>query len=255
MRQSGGAVKATANRYFDRLRSLTGKRSTRAATAAFVRAHRAPGESLDSLAHRLGVNRIIEEPLPFEGGLFELQGGELIIRLNVESPFVRRRFTLAHEIGHLLFGKPGLRSERDENPELERACDCIASELLMPSEDAIAFIRSLGEPSPEKLKIIASKYAVSLQTAAIRVHADLCLWKCFIGCWQRNPQIKTTWFVGRRRWDRTAPDSYSLDLALSADTTVRSKELWQRGPVADPVWLKLLRIESGRVLGLIGFVN
>jgi len=135
----------------------------------------------------------------------------------------------------------------------------LAAELLMPSEDAITFIRSLGKPSPEKLSTIASKYAVSLQAAAIRVHADFGLWKCFIGCWERHPQIKTTWFVGRRRWDRTEPDSYSLDLALSSDGPVESKELWQRGPIADPIWLNLLRIGNGdlssRVLGLIGFVN
>jgi hypothetical protein len=235
--------------------SLVGEKNPDLAIEAFVRAHHPAGEPLDALAARLGVSRIIEEPLPFEGGLFQLPHGELIIKLNAKSPFVRQRFTLAHEIGHLLLGKPGLRSSCGDDPDLERACDSIAAELLMPTEDATAFIQSLGQPSPEKLKIIASKYAVSVHATAVRVHAGLGLWKCFIGLWERHPQIKTVWFVGRRRWDRTEPDSYSLDLALSSDTSVQSKELWQKGPSADPVWLNLLRTEAGRVLGLVAFVN
>lgn len=224
--------------------------------AALVRRCRAPGEPLEAIARRLGVARIMEETLPFEGGLFQLPRGELIIKLNAKSPFVRKRFTLAHEIGHLLLKRPGLRSSCGRDAELEKACDAIASELLMPSQDATEYIKSLGQPSPEKLNAIASKYAVSVHSAAIRVHADLGLWRCFIGCWDRHPQIKTVWFVGRRRWDRTEPDSYSLDLALSSSVPVQSKELWQRGPNADPVWLNLLRIgDNDRVLGLIGFVN
>lgn len=248
-------MKAGANRYLARLCSSTGERDPKRATAAFVRSRRATGEPLDVLANRLGVSKIIEEPLAFEGGLFQLPHGELVIKLNAKSPLARKRFTLAHEIGHLLFGKPGLRSSCGDDPDLERACDSIAAELLMPTEDATAFIQSLGQPSPEKLKIIASKYAVSVHAAAVRVHAGLGLWKCFIGLWERHPQIKTVWFVGRRRWDRTEPDSYSLDLALSSDTPVQSKELWQRGSFSDPVWLNLLRTGGGRVLGLVAFVN
>lgn len=131
----------------------------------------------------------------------------------------------------------------------------IAAELLMPSDDAIAFISGLGKPSPEKLKAIASRYSVSLQAAARRVHSDFGLWRCSVGCWDRYPEIKTRWFVGRRLWDRTAPDSCSLDLALSSAAPVQSKEWWQRGPNAEPVWLNLLRLDDGRVLGLVGFVN
>lgn len=246
----------TKNRTAARFRSLGRWENSSPAVAAFVGARRFPGETLDAMALRLGVSRILEERLAFEGGLFQLPHGELVIKLNAASPPKRKRFTLAHEIGHLLLGTvPGMRSKCGGEPELERACDKIAAELLMPSGDAIAFIRGLGPPSPEKLKTIATKYTVSLQTAAIRVHADFRLWKCFIGYWERHPQIKTLWFVGQRRWDRVEPDSYSLDLALSSETPVQSQELWQRGPSADPVWLKLLRHDDNRVLGLIGFLN
>lgn len=225
--------------------------------AAFVRDHRPSGEPLETFAYRLGISRIVREALPFEGGLFDLPGGELIIKLNANSPLTRGRFTLAHELAHLLLDTvPAFRKATSQTDELlERACDMIAAELLMPSHEARQFIQDLGSPSPEKLKTLADRYTVSLHAAAIRVHFDFQLWKCFIGCWECRPKIRTTWFVGRRLWDRTEPDSGSLGLALSSDGSVQSKEVWQRGPNPSPVWLNLLRLDDARVLGLIGFVN
>jgi IrrE N-terminal-like domain len=246
-------MKTTSSRTRSRLLGRTADSTY--AVAAFVGAHRFPGEALEAMALRVGASRILEERLPYEGGLFQLPHGELVIKLNAASPRTRKRFTLAHEIGHLLLGRPGLRSTCGQNQELERKCDAIASELLMPTDEAGAYIKELGKPSPEKLRMIAAKYTVSLQAAAIRVHADLGLWKCCVGFWERHPQIKTLWFVGYRRWDRPEPDSYSLDLALSSDTPVRSQEFWQRGPFRDPVWLNLLGNDNGRVLGLVDFLN
>jgi hypothetical protein len=250
-------MKFRANRYLARIATTVGVQDPTRAVQIFVKDKLGKHPSLETLAHDLGVGEIVEETLHFEGGVFNLPERGLVIKLNSDSSPSRKRFTLAHEIAHLLLGTvPGLRSTCREDQMLESACDSLAAELLMPSEDAIAFIRNLGRPSPEKLKIIASKYAVSLHMAAIRVHADFHIWKCFIGMWERFPQIKTTWFVGRRRWDRVEPDSSSLDLALSSDTAVRATEVWERGPDRDPIWLDLLRIGSkGRVLGLIGFVN
>lgn len=244
-----------ANPYVKQICLETGERSQTAAIAAFVRTRRSANESLHALAGRLGVTNIIEEPLQFEGGVFEKAPGALIIKLNSKSPFVRRRFTLAHEVAHLLLGKPGLRSASRDNPALERTCDSIASELLMPLDDVSGFVGNLGQPSPKKLQTIASRYAVSVRTAAIRVHADLSLWKCFVGLWERYPEVKTSWFVGRRRWDRTEPSSTSLDAALASDASVRLTEVWQRGPSAVTVWLNLQRTTGDRVLGLIAFVN
>lgn len=219
-----------------------------------VRTNRLPGESLRAMALRLGVGRIIEEAMPFDGGFYELPQGERIIKLNATSPSTRKRFTLAHEIGHLLLGEQGL-SSCGHNQELERKCDTIAAELLMPTNEAISFVKSLGQPSPEKLKSVAQQYSVSLQTAAIRLHSDFQLWKCCIGCWQRHPQIETAWFVGRRRWNSVDPDAYALDLALASEEPVKVEEWWQRGPSAQPVSLILQRLDANRVLGLVGFVD
>lgn len=232
-------------------------KTLRTEIAALVKRHHDPSEPLEAMALRCGVSKIIAEPLSFDGGVFQLPNGELIIKLNADSVPTRKRFTLAHEIGHLLLGKPGLRSSCGRDQELERKCDAIASELLMPTDETISVVTSLGKPTPEKLKALASRFDVSLHAAAFRVHRDLGLWKCFIGCWQRRPEVKTGWFVGyRRRWDSVEPDEHSLDLALASETSVQSREYWQRGPQAEPVWLNLLRLgKSDRVVGLVGFVN
>lgn len=249
-------MKSRVNSYLARIASLVGEQDAHRALQVFVGAQRTGNESLDALARKLGVSRIIEQKLPFEGGLFQLAGGELVIKLNAESSFVRKRFTLAHEIGHLLLKTvPAFRSTRRTHAALEGTCDLIAAELLMPTAEAADFVRGLGSPSPEKLRGIASKYAVSMQTAALRVHDDFKLWKCSIGMWERLQETRTVWFVSHRRWDAIEPDSCSLELALASNSSVLTNDLWRRGMFTDPVWLKLLGIGNSRVLGLVDFVS
>jgi hypothetical protein len=243
---------ARVNPYVKRIASLVDEQDTNRAIQVFVKRKRSPQQSLDALARSLGVTAIVEERLPFEGGLFELEGGKLLIKLNSLSSVARRRFTLAHEIAHLLLGTvPAFRKAHGSDVALESACDSVAAELLMPSEEGLEFVRQLGAPAPEKLQVVASKYSVSLQAAAIRVHSDFKLWKCCVGFWELDPDIKTRWFVGKRRWDRVEPDSYSFELAVSATRAVKSTELWQTGPYSDPVSLNLLHLGNDRVLGLV----
>ena len=249
-------MKSSTNPYLTRIASLVGEKDPGHGLQVFVKTHRAAGESLEDLACKLGVSRIIEQRLPYEGCLFKLPDGELVIKLNSESSFVRKRFTLAHEIAHLFLKTvPAFRSTRRADGALERTCDMIAAELLMPTEETTDFVRELGAPSPEKLRAIAARYAVSMQTAAIRVHDGFGLWKCSVGMWERSPRARTIWFVGRRRPDAVQPDPHCLDLALASSSSVRVNDLWQRGESTFPVWLNLLGIGNSRVLGLVDFVN
>ncbi len=249
-------MKLRTNLYLDRIATIVGVQGRGHALEKFVNSQRSADESLEALARKLGVSRIAEERLPFDGGLFELASGELVIKLNSESSFVRKRFTLAHEIAHLLLNTvPAHRSTSRTDEALERTCDLIAAELLMPSAEVSDFARGLGPPSPEKLRGIASKYAVSMQAAALRVRGDLGLWKCSIGMWERSSKVRTLWFVGGRRCDAVEPDSCCLDLALASNSSVQTSDRWQRGEFTGLVQLNLLAIGSSRVLGLVDFVN
>jgi IrrE N-terminal-like domain len=249
-------MKPRLNRYLSKITSLVSEKDPTRALQLFVEQRRETSEPLEILAKRLGVESIVQERLPFEGGVFRQPNGKLLIKLNASNSFVRRQFTLAHEVGHILLGDmSGRRMACQSDPALERACDCIAAELLMPSKDALPFVRGLGSPGPDKLKIIATRYGVSLHVAAIRVHKDFRLWKCFVGLWEKQTEVKTIWFVGQRRWSKLEPESDSLQLALDSDRPVKTTELWSRGDGSDPVWLDLFHIGGNRVLGLVGFVQ
>lgn len=124
-----------------------------------------PPTDLDLISGRLEITRIwYQHDLPHSGELRQGGGGFEIVC----SPHLgqaRRRFTIAHELAHALFEANPRLAPRD-NRRLERACDEVATELLMPAE---IFARSLGDrTSFEDLGRLARTFEVSLSAAAIR---------------------------------------------------------------------------------------
>jgi Zn-dependent peptidase ImmA (M78 family)/plasmid maintenance system antidote protein VapI len=75
-----------------------------------------------------------------------------LIFINSEIPSDRLRFTLSHELGHIVM-------HRTPNPNMEKQADEFASEFLMPAED----IRySLGRLNFSKLGSLKLKWKVSM---------------------------------------------------------------------------------------------
>jgi Zn-dependent peptidase ImmA (M78 family) len=101
---------------------------------------------LDEIVRRVGV-RVCEEAsvdAEKEAELVVTSSG-FLIRVRPESPPGRRRFSIAHEIGHTLFYS-GLRHQvgrvdRREIDAEEFICDRLASALLMPSCETKALFR------------------------------------------------------------------------------------------------------------------
>lgn len=73
-------------------------------------------------------------------------GGRPIILLNIDSPKDRRRFTLAHEVAHLLMHSSP--SEADEGD-----ADRFAAELLMPAERIRSDFGNVSLASIERLRV------------------------------------------------------------------------------------------------------
>jgi Zn-dependent peptidase ImmA (M78 family) len=125
----------------------------------------------------LEVNRI---PFDVDGISLNLKvsGKRPHIILNASAPQTRQRFTLAHEIGHIIipwhFGT--ILDETDPiEPvsgnayrELEGEANRFASELLMPSKWALKIIEEEPEP-PHFVRRIESEANVSPLAAAIRI--------------------------------------------------------------------------------------
>jgi hypothetical protein len=91
--------------------------------------HVAPTD-LEALKEALNISEFSAEDVPFSGEL-RRQGKKLKVVYSIHLSDNRRRFTIAHELGHALMKKAG-RNCVQEGTEIERLCDMLATEILMP---------------------------------------------------------------------------------------------------------------------------
>jgi Zn-dependent peptidase ImmA (M78 family) len=100
---------------------------------------------LDQVAALWPKLRISIEKLDREGYLIDLgkQGAEIIVREGDDVP--RRRYTIAHELGHCLLKSSAFRDAGDSpdsvDAEVEKWCDQFAAALLMPREWVVRDLR------------------------------------------------------------------------------------------------------------------
>ena len=123
-----------------------------------------PPTDLEAIAHALGAT-IATESIFGSGELRKTGAGYQIVTSKDISP-ERQRFTIAHEIAHLVIEGTGARPPR-RGKELERLCDRLAVELLLP---ASAFVRVLPElPTIGDIFGLARTFQASLTATAQRV--------------------------------------------------------------------------------------
>lgn len=96
------------------------------------------------IAERAGA-RVYVMPLDGYSGSFDFEDGVPVIRVNSTEASVRRRFTMAHEVGHFALGhdarlREGADSFTTTNRDpFEIAANRFAADLLMP-EPAIRYL-------------------------------------------------------------------------------------------------------------------
>jgi Zn-dependent peptidase ImmA (M78 family) len=128
-----------------------------------------------ALAGAVGVTRIIRAPIE-EDGLVQRVGDDAVIVVSSDVAPTRARFTVAHEIGHLILCNAGtdvvaFRSRPTRDVDVERFCDAFAAALLMPRPWIDQNIgRHSGLPT---LLRLADEAGVSLQALFIRVRQRL----------------------------------------------------------------------------------
>ena len=127
---------------------------------------------LNIVAGRLGIEIHREEFVEEIDGLYlRLVDGPAVIALNSSytKPESRRRFTLAHEIGHHLLGRrvsPGRRlffldTAATGRTMMERACNRFAALLLMPEHLVRRHYDELAANPTNRVAIMAERFGVS----------------------------------------------------------------------------------------------
>jgi Zn-dependent peptidase ImmA (M78 family) len=149
-----------------------------AAHAARERTGVPVGEPLpDVLAavETLGVEVLIAS-LPGLAGAYVRRGDIHLALVSAEDPPVRRRFTLAHELGHHeLHGTAAIdtaASLRDFGFDpVEAGANWFAAEFLAPEPAVLACVEALEDDRPnlEMVVRVASRFAVSAKAARIRL--------------------------------------------------------------------------------------
>lgn len=135
-------------------------------------------------AEILGAQVVSRKLQPETSGMLVRDSGVTVIGLNSSHHEVRRRFSVAHELGHLLLhpGRPLLLHEtvrvnfRDatsstatDTEEIE--ANAFAAELLMPEEMVRDQVARAGRPTDRRQFVhrLSETFAVSKQAMEIRL--------------------------------------------------------------------------------------
>jgi len=132
---------------------------------------------LKVICERLGLEYVeLDDPDELDGAILELDGTRVAM-LNKAKPFVRARFTLAHELGHIFLNHDkrefydaevarefGEDVPENVKPPKEQEADAFASELLIPVDQLKRYKGDLK--SPDKM---AGIFQVSKPAMAIAI--------------------------------------------------------------------------------------
>lgn len=131
-----------------------------------------PPIPLERIATHLGVSEIRRQGMLEDGALVQVEGRSCILLRADRSP-ARQRFTLAHELAHVVLAdRSGLVLQFRNGPKgrdaEENLCDNIAAALLMPH----SWVQRSYETAPKTLDTVrqlAQQCEVSLAAALVRL--------------------------------------------------------------------------------------
>jgi Zn-dependent peptidase ImmA (M78 family) len=130
---------------------------------------RGPVSNLSNLVENAGIFILLVDVSDnFDGLVLPDEDGLPVIVLNKNMPADKQRFTLAHELGHLLMHTGEFVPEKDE--DYEKEAHRFAAELLMPKQDIMSDL--LDKSSFQRLASLKPYWKVSI-AALVRRSYDL----------------------------------------------------------------------------------
>ena len=196
---------------------------------------------LETLARDLGVREIRTTRMT-EDGRTTWTDGQPLIELRPDRPAERRRFTLAHEIGHILISQDRTIVRRTAGANLaaddiEVLCDWIAASILMPRAwiEPYAFRERY---SLSLLRRVAHAAGVSMSAAAVRV-AEVGGRTCALLRWKRTDA----------RWVVVGQAAMPPRYAGSIEATSETAQFLDGLPHRRDTWCELSITAGGISLG------
>jgi hypothetical protein len=201
--------------------------------------------NVEAAAKFLGIEQIVEDDLQnLDGLLSSTLSSTYLVTLRRGQTRVRKRFTLAHEIGHIVVYKSigrrggtaaaenlGCRAVTAEDREEERLCDVVASELLMPRDPFVEQMQHRGVCA-SSIPLIARKFDVSLQATSRRV-ASILGYEIGVSLWamsESGSHLVPKWYL-TKKGAATLPYAIELGHPAAALFTDRSFRGWHWFPL------------------------
>jgi hypothetical protein len=142
-----------------------------------------PPFSLQSFLDHFGVAEVRERLLDRDARLI-LEGGRLVIEVNVLFPKVRRRLSVAHEIAHMVVNECANRGKlcpSRNDPKEESLCNRLAGDLLVPAWALRSHLQQAPDLLLQEENLIrcstvlsaASAFGVSVDVISRRIFQDL----------------------------------------------------------------------------------
>ncbi len=132
------------------------------------------------LAESCGA-RVIDDPLLDVSGVVAIEGGEPVIKVNTNESELRQRFTIAHELGHMMlrhltkdkteFRDPSKNYTMANFDRRERDANRFAAAILMPGEAVRAVILEMDDADVDSLASVfkVSKAAMSIKLKSMGI--------------------------------------------------------------------------------------
>ncbi len=167
---------------------------------------------LPRLAWRLKVDNIAYLPI-IEDGRLETDGSRARILVRKSSNATRQRFTIAHELGHLLLtqaGQTAVERRLTTDNEVERFCDQFAAALLLPRSWVSDCFGGKAQ-TLDTVRELARATDTSLAASLVRLQQTLG-WRSMLLQWQITAGI---W---KFRWGAGVPNSMQSRVRATAET-------------------------------------
>ena len=159
-----------------------------------------------------------------------------IATIRANSDPRRKRFSLAHELGHWNYHRgrsfecrvDDLVDKYQSKPVEEKEADAYASDLLMPSYMFTPLVKKIKRPTFDAVKELAEKFNTSQTATAIKL-VNTNLWPLVLIChskdgrvwFNRSKDIPHKWFPQKD----LSSDSMAFDQLFGSQERVRSQKI------------------------------